>query len=188
VEAARSGDRVAFDQLVRLTYVDVYALARRLTRDPDDARDVVQDAYLRAYRSIGRFRGDAQFSTWMYRITANCASTYRDKRSRQRHEELVPERDDVDERPELGPEGRVLTVALRDRIERAIEGLPAKLRQVVVLREYHGFTHRDIADQLGISETAAKVRLHRARKRLQEDLVDVAGDEVVDDHSDAEAG
>ena len=73
IAAAQAGDRSAFDELVRQTYVDTYTLAVRLTRDEEDARDVVQDAYLRAWKGIGGFRGDAQFSTWLYRITANCA-------------------------------------------------------------------------------------------------------------------
>src|ERR1700719_2915434 len=91
VAAARSGDRTAFDELVRATYADMYTLAYRLTGDEEDARDVIQDAYLRAYRGIRRFRGDARFTTWMYRITANCASTYLTKRTRSRHEELDAE-------------------------------------------------------------------------------------------------
>ena len=76
VERAKSGDREAFDRLVRITHSDSYALALRLTGSTEDARDVVQEAYLRAYRSIGRFRGDALFSTWLYRIVANCAATH----------------------------------------------------------------------------------------------------------------
>jgi ribosomal protein L33 len=77
---ARDGDRRAFDELVRATYVDTYTLAHRLTGDEEDARDVVQETYLRAYRGLARFRGDAQFTTWLYRITANCASTHLGRR------------------------------------------------------------------------------------------------------------
>src|SRR4051795_8948508 len=89
VAAAREGDRSAFEELVRLTYADTYTLAYRLTGNEEDARDVVQDSYLRAYRGIRRFRGDAQFTTWLYRITANCASTHLGRRNRHRHDELV---------------------------------------------------------------------------------------------------
>ena len=71
----QAGDRPAFDELVRRTYVDTYTLALRLTADEEDARDVVQEAYLRAWKGLDRFRGDAQFTTWMYRITANTAYT-----------------------------------------------------------------------------------------------------------------
>src|SRR5712691_11169471 len=97
VAAAREGDRAAFDELVRRTYVDTYTLALRLTANEEDARDVVQEAYLRAWKGIRRFRGDAQFSTWMYRITANTAYTMVKRRRRNRVETL----DDVDEPAEL---------------------------------------------------------------------------------------
>ena len=84
VDAAQDGDRAAFDELVRRTYVDTYTLAFRLTSHEEDARDVVQEAYLRAWKGIGRFRGDSQFTTWLYRITANTAYTHVQKRRRQR--------------------------------------------------------------------------------------------------------
>ena len=86
IRAAQQGEREAFDELVRQTYVDTFTLAYRLTGNEEDARDVAQDAYLRAWRGIGRFRGEAQFSTWMYRITANAASTHTRRRRRQRTE------------------------------------------------------------------------------------------------------
>src|SRR4030081_3990182 len=82
VVAAKAGDRLAFEELVRRTYVDTYTLAMRLTANEEDARDVVQESYLRAWKGIRRFRGDAQFSTWMYRITANAAATLVQKRRR----------------------------------------------------------------------------------------------------------
>ena len=103
VEQAKTGDREAFDRLVRITYADAYALALRLTANTEDARDVVQETYLRAYRSIGRFRGDAQFSTWIYRIVANCSSTLLSRRQRYRYDELTFDQDIVDTRPEHDP-------------------------------------------------------------------------------------
>src|SRR5688500_4346970 len=103
--AARTGDRSAFDELVKATYAEAYTLAYRLTGNEEDARDVVQEAYLRAYKGIRRFRGDAAFSTWLYRITANCATTYLGKRTRARHEVLDEQAPSalVDERPEIDP-------------------------------------------------------------------------------------
>ena len=86
IGAAQGGDRSAFEVLVKQTYADTYTLAYRLTGNEEDARDVAQDAYLKAWRGISKFRGDAQFSTWMYRITANASSTYMKKRRRQRTE------------------------------------------------------------------------------------------------------
>src|SRR3954453_8229412 len=84
--AARSGDRQAFDELVRRTFVDTFTLARRLTGNEEDARDVVQESYLRAWKGIGKFRGEAAFSTWMYRITANAAASNVQRRRRHRTE------------------------------------------------------------------------------------------------------
>src|SRR5262245_60587756 len=88
VLAAREGNRSAFDELVRRTYVDTYTLALRLTADEEDARDVLQEAYLRAWKGLPSFRGDAQFSTWMYRITANTSYSLVKRRRRHRVEAL----------------------------------------------------------------------------------------------------
>lgn len=167
VGAAQHGDAASFEELVRRTSADAFTLARRLVSDDDDARDVVQEAYLRAYRSIGRFRGDAQFTTWLYRITANCASTHLGRRRRHRHDELDEEVDVADTKPEHDPQIAADASALRDQLERAIADLPPRLRAVVVLRDIYDLSHAEVAEQLGISESAAKVRLHRARRRLR---------------------
>jgi RNA polymerase sigma-70 factor, ECF subfamily len=177
VAAAKSGDRQAFDELVRATYTDVYTLAYRLTGDEEDARDVTQEAYLRAYKGLRRFRGDARFSTWMYRITANCASTAMSKRTRHRHDQLDDEAVIADERPEVDPEAMAEAELLRDRVNAALEELPERLRAVVVLRDVYDLPHQAIADELGISEAAAKVRLHRARRRLRQRLFPMQGEE-----------
>ncbi|WP_420434479.1 RNA polymerase sigma factor [Candidatus Poriferisocius sp.] len=167
MEAARRGDRDAFNELVRSTYRDTFALAYRLTGNRDDAGDVVQDAYVRAYRAIRRFRGDSSFSTWMYRITSNCASTHLSRRTRQRTEELSSDAPIVDLRPEQDPSLRAEAAVLRHNIDRAVRSLPERLRQVVVLRDLHDLSHNEIAAELGITTSAAKVRLHRARQRLR---------------------
>lgn len=170
VARAQAGDDAAFEDLVTATHVETYTLARRLTGNEEDARDVVQDAYLRAYRSIGRFRGEARFSTWMYRITANCASTHVGRRRRHRHDELVDDLVVVDTDPDLDPEARADLSDLRDRVAVAVDGLAPKLRAVVVLRDVYDLPHEAIAAELGISESAAKVRLHRARRKLKEQV------------------
>ncbi|WCO66694.1 RNA polymerase sigma factor [Iamia majanohamensis] len=170
VARAQSGDDAAFEDLVAATHVETYTLARRLTGDDDDARDVVQEAYLRAYRSIGRFRGEARFSTWMYRITANCASTHVGRRRRHRHDELVEDLVVVDTDPGLDPSAQADASDLRTRLAAALDELPPKLRAVVVLRDVYDLPHEAIAAELGISESAAKVRLHRARRKLKDRL------------------
>lgn len=170
VARAQDGDEKAFEELVTATHAETYTLARRLTGSDEDARDVVQEAYLRAYRSIGRFRGEARFTTWMYRITANCASTYVGKRRKHRHDELVDDLVVVDTRPDLDPVAQADASDLRSRLVGALDQLPPKLRAVVVLRDVYDLPHEAIAAELGISESAAKVRLHRARRKLKDHL------------------
>ena len=160
-------------------------LAYRLTGDEEDARDVVQEAYFRAYKGLGRFRGDAQFSTWMYRITANCASTQLGRRRRHRHDELHEDLAVADERPSADPELQLEAVGLRSRVQAALAELPPKLRAVVVLRDIYDLPHEAIAAELGISESAAKVRLHRARKKLREQVLPLPDE--VDQEGDARA-
>jgi RNA polymerase sigma-70 factor (ECF subfamily) len=178
VAAARDGDRGAFEELVRATTAETYTLAFRLLGNEEDARDVVQEAYLRAYRSIGRFRGDASFRTWLYRITANCASTSLGSRSRRRAEPLDDDAPLADEDPRRDPVARAESGALRDRLTSALADLPPRLRAVVVLRDVYDLPHEAIAHELGISESAAKVRLHRARRRLREQLFPLPDEEA----------
>jgi len=168
VTAAQAGDRQAFEELVRQTYVDTYTLALRLTADEEDARDVVQETYLRAWKSIKRFRGDAQFSTWLYRITANAAFTQIARRRRHRTESLEGVNEPVDVRPEAQPEEMAESRADLERVSDAIALLTPKLRAVVVLKDVYGLPHEAIAEELGISVAATKVRLHRGRKRLRD--------------------
>jgi RNA polymerase sigma-70 factor (ECF subfamily) len=167
---AQSGDRPAFEELVRRTYVDTYSLAMRLTADEEDARDVVQETYLRAWKGIRRFRGDAALSTWLYRITANASYSHVEKRKRDRHARLDDSHDPVDARVAANPELATDSALLADRLGDALDELPPKLRVVVVLKDVYGLSHEAIAEELGISVAAAKVRLHRGRKRLRDEL------------------
>jgi RNA polymerase sigma-70 factor (ECF subfamily) len=178
VDSARQGDVEALEDLVRATYGGTYTLAYRLTGNEDDACDVVQDVYLRAYKGLRRFRGDAQFTTWLYRITANCSANLLAKRARHRTESLSEDEPVVDLRAGADPEQFMAGEDDRERIAGALEKLPLRLRQVIVLRDIYDLTHGDIAKELGISEAAAKVRLHRARRRLRDLLPD--GNEEID--------
>jgi RNA polymerase sigma-70 factor, ECF subfamily len=169
VVAARDGDRSAFDELVRRTYVDTYTLAMRLTAHEEDARDVVQETYLRAWKGLKGFRGDAQFTTWLYRITANTAYTSVKRRRRHRSDALdAMIEDPVETRIDAQPEESAEQSALLARISGSLEQLPPKLRVLVVLKDVYGLSHEEIAEELGISVAAAKVRLHRGRKRLRD--------------------
>jgi RNA polymerase sigma-70 factor (ECF subfamily) len=188
VARAREGDQAAFEELVRATYADTYTLAKRLTGNEEDARDVVQESYLRAYRGLKRFRGDAQFTTWLYRITANCAATHLGRRARRRTEVLPDDVALIDVNPDRDPAARADASLLRDRLEDALAELPPKLRAVVLLRDVYDLPHEAIAAELGISESAAKVRLHRARRKLREHVFPRGGaGELLDDQEDRRA-
>jgi RNA polymerase sigma-70 factor (ECF subfamily) len=143
VAAAKGGDREAFDAVVRATYADTYGLALRLTANEEDAKDVAQEAYLRAYRGLKRFRGEASFTTWLYRITANCATTHLGKRARHRHEDLesLESLSVADLQPDSDPEERAEAALLRARVATALDALPPRLRAVVVLRDVYDLPH-----------------------------------------------
>jgi RNA polymerase sigma-70 factor (ECF subfamily) len=177
VASAKRGDRSAFDELVRRTHADTYTLALRLCGNEEDARDVTQEAYLRAFKGLKRFRGDSQFSTWLYRITANAAATHMGKGARHRHEELDEGMALADDQPSLDPSLAAEASSLRDSVHDALEELSPPLRQVVVLRDVYDLPHEAIAAELGISESAAKVRLHRARRQLRDKVFGSRGDE-----------
>ena len=169
VERARDGDRDAFGELVAIHQQEVYTLAVRLVRDRDQASDVAQDAFIRAWRAMPKFRGDSKFSTWLHRITVNTAWTHRAKQSRVRLDPL----DSLAAEPQsmtLDPIRAGESVSIGPKIEAALSGLSDSIRSVVVLKDIHDWSHSEIAEHLGISVTAAKVRLHRGRKELRSKL------------------
>lgn len=181
VVAAQDGDAEAFNELVRATYATTFSLAYQLTGNVDDANDVAQDTYLRAFRGLRRFRGESAFPTWLYRITVNSAHNLRAKRRKVGDVSLDDQRLSlhvVDTNPESDPLARAVATDLKDRVRQSLAGLPALARQVLVLREVEGLTHSAIAERLGITETAAKVRLHRARQRLKAELVETRPDQI----------
>ncbi len=179
IEACQKGQPEAFEELIRLSQRDVYSLALRLTGNPDDAADVAQETYIRLLRSIKSFRGEAKFSTWLYRVTSSVAITSLRKRARRRNEVSLDsvENDQWQDShaPASGDPGAELDRRqLADRLDSALLALPAGYRAVVVMRDVYGFSLEEVGNQLGISEGAAKVRLHRARQKLKQTLYDEA--------------
>ncbi len=173
VSAAQQGNPEALEQLIRLTQNDVYTLARRLVGDPEDAFDVAQEAYVRAIRSLHKFRGDSAFSTWMYRITANVAFTHRARAKRRRAESLErleSEKAPVPASGDQPPDKAAITAIAYEEVLDALDRLPHGSRAVVVLKDIYGMSHEEIAESLGITVAACKVRLFRARQRLKETL------------------
>ena len=179
VAAAREGDRAAFDELVRRTYVDTYTLAMRLTANEEDARDVVQEAYLRAWKGIGRFRGDAQFSTWMYRITANAAATLRAASAAASATESARRRGRAGRHRASSAQPEAAAESASSSMDRALGARSTSCRRscgaLVVLKDVYGLSHEAIAEELGISVAAAKVRLHRGREALRDLLYEEGG-------------
>jgi RNA polymerase sigma-70 factor, ECF subfamily len=167
IERARRGDAEAFGQLVWRYRDTVYTLAVRLV-GPDLAPDVTQEALIRAWRAMPRFRGDAALGTWLHRITVNTAWTMRKRAARL---ETAPLEDSLED-PDTGPEHAGVLVGVRADLRAALEQLTPGQRAVVVLRDVYGWSHSEVSHELGITQTTAKVRLHRARKRLRELLED----------------
>lgn len=178
VERAREGDRSAFGQLVDEYKDKIYNYVARMLNDPYEAEDVTQEAFLRAYKSLPRFRGASSFHTWLYRIASNLAIDVVRKRKRQdptfsldeplESEDGEYERELPDETG--GPEDRTSTRETRVAVRRAIMDLPEKLRDVMILYELQGETYEDIAGILDVPLGTVKSRLFNARNRLKESL------------------
>ena len=170
IRRARAGDQDAFGELV-LAHADrVYGALRRFGLDPDEADEVAQEVFVRAWRGLGRFEERAQFSTWLYRIAFNEAQRRLSRRAPARAE-LDPDRDDpilsLPESAERGPEAQALDREFDRALERALGQLPAEMRAAVVLRDIEGLSTHDAAEIAGIREAAFKSRLHRGRMRLR---------------------
>lgn len=147
----------------------VYNVAYRMMGNPHDAEEVAQDAFLSAWKARDRFRGDAQPSTWLYRITVN-AALMRLRKDKRRKEMTVPEEAEMDIPATdwaQSPAASAINAELGDRLKTAITELPADLRAAVVLRDVQGLSNEEAAETLGISVPALKARLHRGRVALR---------------------
>ena len=171
VDRCKRGDESAWKELVELTHREVYTLCLRILNDPSDAAEATQDAYLKAWRGLKGFRGDAQFTTWLYRVASNAAISKHRSRRRRRAYEVGAEDELLSAMPAGGSvEGTAEVRHDVEELEHAIRALPDHYRSAVVLRDVYGLSIEEIATELKITETAAKVRVHRARKKLKETL------------------
>jgi RNA polymerase sigma-70 factor, ECF subfamily len=170
IRRARTGDEDAFAELVAGHAERVYRMLRRLGLDPDEADEVTQEVFVRAWRGLPRFQERAQFSTWLYRIVFNEAQR---RLARRRPAAAAPGEDDEDpivslpESPERGPEARTLHREFEQTLEHALDQLPDEWRAAVVLRDIEGLSTRDAAEVVGVREASFKSRLHRGRMRLR---------------------
>jgi RNA polymerase sigma-70 factor (ECF subfamily) len=181
LERLRSGEVAAFEQLVTEHSGDVYALLYRLTSDAEEARDLTQETFLRAFQSINRFRGDANLKTWIYRIAVNQARN-RWRWWRRRKRDLTVSLDATDERHKqplgatlrdneaIDPEQETLAHEREGQLREALLGLRQSYREAVILRDVEGFSYEEIADTLEISIGTVKSRISRGRLELRRKL------------------
>jgi RNA polymerase sigma-70 factor (ECF subfamily) len=172
----RAGEDAAFQELVRANSGRMLAVARRILRGDEEAHDAVQDAFLRAFRALDRFEGQARLSTWLHRIVVNACLMrlrHRKRHPEQAIDDLLPSFDDTGHRLDPGPAwsedacGLMETQELRKVVRDAIDRLPDSHRTILVLRDIEGVSTEEAALGLGIRPEAAKMRLHRARQALR---------------------
>ena len=176
VAQLRAGDELAFEQVVRSYGGRLLAVARRIVGSEEDARDVVQDAFLNAFRSLDRFEGNAKLSTWLHRIVVNAALMKlrtRKRKPEQSIETLLPSFLDDGHHEERFKSWDEAVDKLMERAEnrelvrKQIDALPEGYRTVLVLRDIEGLDTEETANVLGLSVNAMKIRLHRARQALR---------------------
>ena len=177
VERVQKGDKRAFDVLVLKYQHRIYSLVTRFIRDPDEVQDVVQEAFIKAYRALPGFRGESAFFTWLYRIAINTAKNYLVSRSRR------PPGADVDIedaeylesagalRDLAGPESQLMTEQLRAVIDKAIRALPEDLRTALTLREFEGLSYEEIAEVMRCPVGTVRSRIFRAREAVDHEIL-----------------
>ncbi|NPV14844.1 sigma-70 family RNA polymerase sigma factor [candidate division WOR-3 bacterium] len=176
VRRAQRGKTEAFEELVRRYEHKVYNITYRLLGNEEDATEALQDTFLRAYRSISRFKFKSSFYTWLYRIATNVSLTKLRRRKTQETvslDEPIKDTDDLkydipDSRST--PEQAFEQKRLRERLQEAIAKLPEEYRTVVVMRDLEGLSNEEVSATLGITVPAVKSRLHRGRMALREQL------------------
>lgn len=172
VRKVLQGDVNAFEKLVTEYERAVYAIAQRMTGNAEDAADMTQETFIKAYNSLSSFRGDSKFSVWLYRIANNVCLDFLRSRSRRPTVSLSTEDDDGEETQldiadeSQSPELLLESALTRDAVRRGLDSLPPDYKQILLLREIQGLSYEEIAAALGIESGTVKSRIFRARKRL----------------------
>lgn len=177
LEALKAGDRAEFARLVEIYSPYIYRLALKMLVNPQDAEDILQETFIKAFRYLKGFDGRSSISTWLYRIATNEALMF----LRRKHPELVSidepiETEEGEQEPlEIVdwcclPEEELMSAEGRAYLDKAMTSLPYNLRVVFLLREIEGLSTQEVAEVLNLSESAVKTRLSRARFHLREDL------------------
>ena len=175
LEKARQGDQEAFGELVRLYEKKVYALTLRMCKNPDDAAEAAQEAFLAAWQGLKFFRREASFSTWLYRLASNaCVDLLRKE---QRHRAVSgPSLNDEDTYMDIAddaatPQELAERSELREQIEEGLQSLSPEHREVLILRELHQLSYDEIAQTLDLDTGTVKSRISRGRKALRNFLL-----------------
>lgn len=176
VERVQQGDKAAFDLLVGQYQHKIVKLVGRYVRDPDEAQDVAQDAFIKAYRALPGFRGESAFYTWLYRIAINTAKNQLASNKR-RADDLSIDLQDPEQyeahgrlRDEDTPEGLALSEEIRETVNQAIEALPEDLRTAIVFREVDGMSYEEIAGAMECPVGTVRSRIFRAREAIDKRL------------------
>jgi RNA polymerase sigma-70 factor, ECF subfamily len=171
IRRAQNGDAAGFEHLYRLHGKRVFALCLRMLKNKSDAEDLTQQVFLRLFRKIGTFRGDACFSTWLHRVTVNAVLMHL---RRQKPTEMLADSTDHagpngDEQREIGSgDTSMLGAVDRLNLKRAIQKLPAGYKRLLLLHDVMGYMHSEIAQLVGCSTGCSKSQVHKARKRLRQ--------------------
>ena len=178
VRKVLGGDANAFETLVLEYEKNVYNIALRMTGNSEDAADMTQEAFIKAYNSLQAFRGDSKFSVWLYRIVSNvCLDFLRSKNRRPTVSLSVEDDDGEDTQLDVADESQSPELLLdrkltRDSVRRGLDSLPPDYRQILLLREMQGLSYDEIAQALGLEVGTVKSRIFRARKKLCTFLID----------------
>ena len=172
----QQGDKSAFDLLVIKYQHKIIQLVNRYVKDPSEAQDVAQEAFLKAYRALGSFRGDSAFYTWLYRIAINTAKNYLVSRSRRNSDYQIDiqEAEAIENAPQLQgmetPERALLNQEIIETIQLAIEQLPEEMRTAIMLREFEGMSYEEIATAMDCPVGTVRSRIFRAREAIDNKL------------------
>ncbi len=171
IESFLQGDMSAFEELVRRYESQVYNLSYRLLGNPEDALDACQEVFILLFRKLSTFRSEARFSTWLYRVTTNACRDFRRRKKfalslSGRGEDDEPGWEEIIAGQEMHPDELLVRLEEQEKVQSAINRLPEKFREMVVLHDIEGYNYAEMAEILGISLGTVKSRLNRARKRL----------------------
>jgi RNA polymerase sigma-70 factor (ECF subfamily) len=168
VQKVRDGHRSAFNQLVLKYRNRVMGIAARMLGDRTEAEDLAQDVFVKIYHALRDFHGDALFSTWLYRVTANSCLNRKKKQNRERRlVEIVDDLEPLRCDPSSNPDSLLERKQLRALLEKAIEALPEEQRMVLILRDIEGLSYEEIAECLELELGTVRSRLHRGRLEVQ---------------------